>query len=295
MSYYSIRNDKYTAVIHSIGANCISLRHESLKNGILREPTSEKKDNPFLYGTPLLFPVNRISNAKFSFDGREYSFPVNEEKTGCHLHGELHQKEFSLISHTEKSLVLALKVKKRQGFMHDFEIRIRYSLSKSGLTQKVTVKNFSDKKMPCMLGFHTTFNGNFAGDGKVSVFASVKEEIERNMQNYLPTGRVLGLDDAGKDLVNGRFSLKTISKHYRADENVAILYNNDKKIKVKYEYDEKYKFRLVYGTKDFICLEPQTCIVDAPNLSGKFIDDGFDFVLPFDKKIYYTKISVKEN
>ena len=45
------------------GANCISLRNEKYSASLLREPPqTEELDNPYLYGMPILFPVNRIEN-----------------------------------------------------------------------------------------------------------------------------------------------------------------------------------------------------------------------------------------
>ena len=93
--------DWYASVDLAHGANCISLRNEKYGAKLLREPpTSHKLDNPYLYGMPILFPVNRIENGSFLFEGRKYVFPINEPASNCHLHGELHKTAFEL---TEKS------------------------------------------------------------------------------------------------------------------------------------------------------------------------------------------------
>lgn len=296
MKLFTIKNGGYTAIIDvDNGANCVSLRHEKISGSILREPslTGEKKDNPYLYGSPILFPVNRIENGKFYFEDRLYSFPINEKNTNCHLHGNIHNAPFSVIFKDEKSIVCLYKENKRDGFLHDFEIEIAYSLSLKGLLQKTTVRNLSNLNMPCLLGFHTTFNARFCGDGKVLAYAEISEEIERGA-NYLPTKRVLELDENGKDLTLGKFSLKILSKHYRANGNLAWIKNQDKGVKAVIESDEKFKFRLIYGTEDFICLEPQTCAVNAKNLDGAIPNDGFDYVEPFGEKVYDIKFYLSE-
>ena len=293
MNYYTLKHGDYTAVINlDRGANCISLRHKNLDKGILREPNFNAKtlDNPYLYGTPILFPVNRIENGTFIFNDEEYTFTINEEKTNCHLHGYLHEKPFSLISKTESSIVCEYSEKSRKGFPHDFKIIIKYDLSVEGLTQTVTVKNLSNKVMPCMLGFHTTFNLN-KGD---RVYAGVKKEIYRNMDNYLPTGEILPLDSVGKDLLAGTFTPKFLSKHYLACNNNAFIYNRDKNYKIVYEYDEKYLYRLIYGTEEFICLEPQNCVVNAPNLLGELKNSGVTKIKPNSEEKFICKIFVKE-
>ena len=90
----------------SRGANCLYFKHIPSGISALRtyDPdTVEELDNPFLYGTPLLFPPNRIKGGKFTYDGREYALPINEEATGCFLHGTLHETPFEVEQQAEYS------------------------------------------------------------------------------------------------------------------------------------------------------------------------------------------------
>lgn len=115
----------YTALINSErGANCISLRNSKYKAIILREPNkSGALDNPYLYGMPILYPVNRISGGCFRFEGRIYKFPINEPETNCHLHGMLHEMEFEI---TERctSFVKCVFEKPYIDFPHSFRIEM---------------------------------------------------------------------------------------------------------------------------------------------------------------------------
>ena len=71
---------EYSAKINiTRGANCISLKNSKYNASVLREPDYSKPlDNPYLYGMPILYPVNRISGGSFMFDCRRYTFPINE-------------------------------------------------------------------------------------------------------------------------------------------------------------------------------------------------------------------------
>ena len=71
----TLKKGDFSAKINAtLGANLISLRNDKLGVKILREPDySVPLDNPYLYGAPLLFPVNRISGGKFTFDGMEFA------------------------------------------------------------------------------------------------------------------------------------------------------------------------------------------------------------------------------
>lgn len=304
MNIVEIKNDKYTAKINlSRGGNCISLYNSEWGAHILREPDYANLDNPFLYGMPILFPVNRISGAKFLFEGREYPFPVNEPETGCHLHGTLHQEPFLMESQTENSIRCSYRsYGKYQTFPHDFKITLEYQVTDEGLLHTTTITNLSETNMPCLFGFHTTFSLPFIAETQpehVYLQTEVSEEIERNMANYLPTGSLLPADDITSALKNGTFQpLKTkLSRHYHCDarQTKMVLYDREKHLRVIYENDEKFDYRLIYNgdANGFICLEPQNAFVNALNTALPEGLKGFDFIKPGDSKIYHSKIALQ--
>lgn len=297
----------YSAKINlSKGANCISLRNQKYGAKLLREPDYSKElDNPYLYGMPILFPVNRISEGRFTFEDREYIFPINEPATGCHLHGELHKTEFQLIEKSENRIACLYKADKENPYLmfpHEFEIKIEYELNENGLIQKTEVTNLSDKNMPVFLGFHTTFNALFTEESKtedIKVLVEIAEEYERNMANYLPTGNKPIFDDITTKLDNGEFSPfeKPTSRHYRCGRNgKMMIYDAGKNLSMVYENDEKFKFRLIYNgnADEYICLEPQTCLANCQNSPFKRDEVGFDYIEPGKSKKYNSKIYIAE-
>ena len=301
MNLKKIRCGDYSAVINlDRGANCISFRNERLGVIALREPDYEKGelDNPYLYGMPILFPVNRISGGCFEFEGRTYRFPVNEEKTGCHLHGELHKTPFSLKEENENRIVCSYRSAEYLSFPHDFEIVMEYSLSDAGLTHTTKITNHSDTNMPCMIGFHTTFNSAFAGGRDVCAMVEIEKEFERNMENYLPTGNMPEFDSVSLALKSGRFSPfeKPISRHFRAGGTLMSLTDKERNLALIYENSKNFAFRLIYngGADEYICLEPQNCAANAPNAPFGREIGGFEFIKPKETKIFTSKIYVKE-
>ena len=301
MELIKIAGGGYTAVINlSRGANCISLKNEEYGAKLLREPDYGNFDNPYLYGMPILFPVNRISGGCFEFEGREYRFPINEPSTGCHLHGELHATPFEAREVSESRVLCAYRAESGEylGFPHAFEITIEYSLGEGGMIHVTEVKNLSGENMPCMLGFHTTFNSGFAGGGEVRAFADIAEEYRRNMKNYLPTGEKPSFDDISNLINSGELSPygRAISRHYRAGRSgLMTLENLERGLKIVYENDEKFAFRLIYnGAGDeYICLEPQNCAANAPNAPFGRVEGGFDFIRPGESKKYISKIYLR--
>ena len=153
MEIIELRGGGYSARINlSRGANCIALRNETYGATILREPDYNKGlDNPYLYGMPVLFPVNRISGGSFEFEGRTYRFPINEPATNCFLHGELHRTPFSAESLSDHRVTAVYRATKEQPYLefpHEFTLEITYELTENGLEHRVRVTNQSDRNMP---------------------------------------------------------------------------------------------------------------------------------------------------
>ena len=302
MTLYTLKNGSFTAVINlSRGANCISLRQEALGACLLREPTYAEGEHPFLYGMPLLFPVNRISGGGFTFEGRDYRFPINEESTGCHLHGVLHAHPFSLIEGDGTYAVCLCHVDGSElypSFPHTFEIRITYRLEADGLTQLTEITNLSDTAMPCLIGYHTTFCVPFIRGGEVRVTAQLSQEYARGA-DYLPTGEIPEPDEVMRALTTDGFDplSRPISRHCRAGGTGRMVLEDIRHgQRVVYENDEAWRFRLIYnGDADgFLCLEPQNCMVDAPNNVFGRKRSGFDAIEPGAKRCFRSAIRLEQ-
>lgn len=286
------------------GANCIRLINDRYGASILREPpATDELDNPYLYGMPILFPVNRIEGGRFAFEGREYVFPINEPRTNCHLHGELHRTPFLVLQKTENSVLCRFFAEKGEylSFPHAFSITTEYTLLDDGLYHTVTVENRSKENMPVFLGFHTTFNICFlrgSAPEDIRAYAGVTTEYERLMDvNYLPTGVKPPFDEISTALSQGALSpaARKISRHYRG-EGIMSLTDLKNKVRVVYEADEKLGFRLIYsgGEEGYICLEPQNCLANCPNSPFSRREAGFDYVTPSTAKTYRSKIYLEE-
>ena len=276
----------------SRGGNLISFSRLG-ENSLLREPSYDKPlDNPYLYGMPILFPVNRISNGKFTFEGREYVFPINEEKTNCHLHGTLHQTEFEVVNISKSSATLKYFAGENEylNFQHKFSVEIRYKIIKSGIKIDTTITNNSNLNMPVFVGYHTTFN--LAKNSFVKV--EIDSEYERDMANYLPTGKTLEFDEISNSLNDGTldaYSTK-LSRHYKAKKcGKIVVFNKNSNTSIVYINSKNLPYRLIYSDGlGYICLEPQTCICNSANSPFPRKDNGFNFVKPNKKITYKSKI-----
>lgn len=298
----TLKNGGFTAKINaSLGANLISLRDNLTSSVILREPDySVPLDNPYLFGAPLLFPVNRIEGGEFEFEGRNYTFPINEEKTGCHIHGVLHQTEFKVESLNDNKAVLSYLSTKNSpylNFLHEFKVKITYKLTKKGINVKTEFFNLSSQNMPILFGYHTTFNSVFKSGGETAIKVGFEKEIERNMSNYLPTGKLLDFDAVSNKLLNGEFNplSQPISRHYKCEKAFEMaIYDKINNLSVVYKNGKNMPFRLIYnGNADgYICLEPNSSMANAVNSPFSKEFAGFNYIKPHSKIVYNSQIKL---
>src|SRR5690606_33533605 len=89
------------ALLPGVGGNLIAFRDTETGYRFLREPAESEMDafraNASIHGIPVLCPPNRCQDGKLPWRGKVYQSPVNEAKTGNHLHGYAHQSEWTLV------------------------------------------------------------------------------------------------------------------------------------------------------------------------------------------------------
>lgn len=282
------------------GANLIRLYDKIYQREILRAPeqlSDFETKNPYLYGMPLLFPPNRIEHAQFEFEGRCYKFPVNEEKTGCFVHGVMHETAFRVAKQTSDTIVLHYEATKENlyvGYPHKFILEVSYQLLENGVKQIVRILNQSDINMPIGLGFHTTFHTGDIGECRVK--ANVLKEFQRN-EKYLPTGEYhdhteticLFNSESGYDTKNELSALFSLGDHH------TVLLELDNRIKIRYQLDEKYPYLMVFNTGsdgNYVCIEPQSWISNCPHFENREAY-GFSYVKPQEEVSYSTSIFVE--
>lgn len=288
----------------SRGANLTRLTRPDLGIDALRTPVSQadfEKRNCFLWGIPILFPPNRISNARFCFEGRTYRWPVNEPATGHFLHGAIHQTPFTLLSHTPEQACLLYRATREEpygSFPHSFSMKVTYTLATDGLHQTITIRNESQDNMPVALGFHTTFRLPFDLAGTKECIAlqlSVGREVVRDMDTYLPTGELLEDYDLRKALLYGSFhpAEHAVSRHFEMIKpRRMLLIDHSTGARITYMSSASYRYWMLYGGggSEYLCVEPQTWINNCPNAPFDRMKTGFAWLSPGEQREDYTII-----
>lgn len=293
-------------ILPQVGANVISLRQWELGADILRTPDNvvSFKARPHVYGIPVLFPPNRIAGGAFTAGGREYRFPLNDSTGKNHTHGFLRNRPWTVEStqvYEEEQVEVVLSFENSpatdfyENYPHAFRCLLTYTLSARGLEQRFWVHNGSSESMPFAVGYHTAFRIPFMQQGKTEncrVIASFGDEWELT-SDTLPTGRALALQ--GEDLLYRSEGVPAAAyallAHYKAHPiatekssfNGCILRDTGLGREVVYEVGEGYTHWMIWndgGGKGFVCVEPQTWMVNAPHVPLPDAEKGMQLLAP---------------
>ncbi|UVI28525.1 aldose 1-epimerase [Paenibacillus spongiae] len=291
------------AILPEIGGNLIAFR--DVENGyrFLHEPTEEEmpsfKARPIIHGIPVLFPPNRYEDGKFPWKGKTYQFPVNEPDRGNHLHGFVSDTPWKVeeFGHTNTGsyVTVSLTVNEEHAVYaylpHLFTLRLTYTLSADGLSQRVFVRNNGQDEMPCLLAFHTSVNAPFAPNGsakdyRVKLTIGQRWEMSERM---LPTGKHQPLK-AEEELLRGEGVypfFEEMDNHYTAvtqnGRNRMELTDTELGITLVYDVGTSYKQWMIwnnFATEGFFCPEPQINLVNAPNTAQPAEEAGLFSLAP---------------
>lgn len=309
-------------LIPAMGANVVRLRHAVTGAEILRTPKADEidtfRERPQLFGLPLLFPPNRIEDGRYSYGGRSYQFPITIPAQNNFHHGTIKSQPFVISNCADSEGVVEIEAVFFSNcvndgvyayFPHEFECRMCFRLSADGLEHTVFFLNHSADEMPLGVGYHTPLNLPFIAGSDPSghrLRLSVGERWELN-ERTLPTGKFLPLSDFEKGLRSPEGILpigQPIESAFTAEPltidgkpyNGAILTDTASGRSVYYEVDGQMRDWTLWnngGEVSWMCPEPQTWAINAPNLKLPAEKTGFQTVKPGAKWSSTAKIYLK--
>lgn len=225
---------------------------------------------------------------------------INDQSTDTHLHGLLYYRFWGLIESGSDDLesyaVMRFEMQESDVqfhlFPHPFTFKLRYSLSKDGLRQTAEITSHGAEAMPLMLGFHTTLNVPFVSYGKghseedctIQVMLGQRWEMS---ERKMPTGHNLPLSaNEQKMRDEGVYPFfEPMNHHYsvqhKNERNCAVLVDWKERVQLVYEAGPGYQDWLIWNNfarGGYVCPEPQTCVVNAPNLPLSPKDTGLVFL-----------------
>ncbi|MBP1992058.1 aldose 1-epimerase [Paenibacillus eucommiae] len=273
---YTVSNDVLSfSLCPSINNNLFRVWDKKLNREVLRVPESPQtlKDAPVHYGTPILFPPNRIRRGAFEYDGRNYQFPINTANEN-HIHGLIGHLPWQVTNISEESDHLSITSTFRtedfpevlKHYPNALTLEVTYELRGTSLIHTLKATNNSSTKAPFGYGLHTWFlldhaPQNWTFELPVSGVWELDKELIPN-GTILPLGRFEELSE-GISLENQDLdTVFQIGDH----ERLAVL--KQEGCEVRYSASDIFKHWVIYtkGQADnYICLEPYTWVTDAPN------------------------------
>ena len=282
-------------IVPSVGANLVKLYNKKEKVDILRTPTFEEMETflsrPQIFGVPLLFPPNRIEDGKYSFAGKNYEFPITIPAQNNYHHGIIKSQAFTVTRTRFSADAVEVELSYFSNrinnaifanFPHEFVCKIRIILTDNELTHIVSITNAGTEPMPVGVGFHTPIRLPFSAntdksDYKLRLSAGKRWELS---DRSLPTENILelsteesllrteGMTVTGKpiEIALTDEAITENGKPYHG----AILTDTKNKVSVYYEVDKEFKHWTLWnngGEVDWVCPEPQTWAINAPNLN----------------------------
>jgi aldose 1-epimerase len=289
---YVLENDRLAATLcPGLGNNLIRLYDKVAKREVLRVPANPEQlqEAPVHYGTPILMPPNRIRHGKFTYNGREYLFPLNP--AGHHSHGFHRSQPWQVVdqqsSEAQASITCQWSTASHPDIMafypHPLLVTATYTLKDTALDLTMTIENQGDSPAPFGLGLHTWFL--LDGEPEKWSLQLPSENIWTLDPLKMPTGELTPLNEyealnSAEGLNLEGVDLDTV---FRIGEHSKTAVLSKPGYAIRYGGSEEIKHWVIYTkgvTEDFICLEPYTWVTDAPNLELSEEITGFRAVSP---------------
>ncbi|UBM59319.1 aldose 1-epimerase [Marinilongibacter aquaticus] len=269
------------------GATLTKLR--IAQNDLIKYPL--KGDDPAKgYPSALLFPFpNRVRDGRYTFDGTEYSLPINEVDNHNAIHGLIAFEHFQVIEQEESKVVLEYRyLGEIEGYPFPYAFKIEYALKSDALAIQVEATNTGETDMPCGFGWHPYFGFDGQAIGEMTVKAPRRNKLELS-ERLIPTGEFeterSGLIPLKNTILDNIFVLD--GKTTGVSE-IELRYKKKKLIVSQKTGKNKLNHFILYtpATRDCIAIEPQSCSTNAFNNADGLI------VLKPEKKIKF-EINVK--
>jgi aldose 1-epimerase len=275
-------------IVPEAGCQCLSYRVGGLE--VVAGPASPEawRAHPHRGGIPILFPwPGRIANARFVFNGDEYSLPINEPARGNAIHGFACEQAFRVERrgpYFVKTVLDSAEHPALDAIWHwPFVLEIDYEVG-NGLRLRARVRNTGKNAMPFGFGAHPYFHAPLGDGGSrdallLQLDADSHWVLDARMN---PTGTLEAL--TGKNDLRSPRQLQgaTYDDVFRmapakdAGGVRARLIDPVLKLGIEMRADPAFGDFVVYAPRDspMVALEPYTCAPDAFNLAARGVSAG---------------------
>jgi aldose 1-epimerase len=273
------QGDTAIRLVPSAGANVFSISYKGTE--LLKSPKSLKDLPGFNFGVPVLYPMpNRVRDGVFTFGGREYKFPPNNN--GNFLHGLVHsaawERDGNEIIDGHISVKVPLKFRFEPGsdlyklFPNAHTLSLAVEALDNGVRWTYTVDNSKgDKPIPLGFALHPYFL--YQGP-RSETYITIPATNLMESEKLLPTGKLLDLTGSNWDARRPKSLEGFLSDDVyfgMQSSKPAVIDFRQPRLRITLNASDDFTHLVLYTPKDqpFFCVENQTCSTDAHNLFAK--------------------------
>jgi len=271
------QGDMAVRIVPQAGCNVESIRFKGTE--LLKTPKSLKDLPGFMYGVPVLYPMpNRVRDGAFTFDGRKFTFPPNNN--GNFLHGLVHSVawqggDINLGNVGSLTYLCPFEPGNEpfKSFPFPHLLKLEIQVANHSVRWIYTVDNSKgDKPVPYGFALHPWFL--YQGSRR-DTFVTIPATHLMAAEKLLPTGKLLDL--AGQADFDAR-QPRSLEGFVRDDvyygmtpEQPALIDFRAARLKITLSTSAEFTHLVLYTPKDegWFCVENQTCSTDAHNLFAR--------------------------
>lgn len=284
-------------VVPELGFNCFSFRPVIGGQVIdvldTQEGFLEGSQKPSRSGIPILFPFpNRIRAGAYTWRGQHYQLPVTAEQPNA-IHGFCLDRPWRVIQHTTNMVTgqfqLSIDAPDRLPYWPaDFILEVDYEVLHNRLRSNFRICNPSPVDLPWGLGTHAYFKMPLGPNSRVAdCTVEVPARKYWELENSLPTGRILPVDEA-RDLQTGAeadlLQLDDVltGLHYDGPQFDCVLIDERAGLQMTQTCPPIFREIVAFTppNRSAICMEPYTCPTDAIHLHEQGLKVGWRTLAP---------------
>ena len=211
--------------------------------------------------------ANRLGTGRYTWNGQEHGFPINDPETGSALHGFNHNVPFSLAtvelgSTSARAVLRFLQTPELDPaaypFLVLFEVELSIDTASGQFGWRMTARNLDVRPVPVGFGWHPYFRAESGIEGW-SVAMPPNRRVE--LVEGLPTGRLLEGLPPEPTAVDARWD--NCYRLQDGSQRGVTLQGPEYGIRLEQGGDTRYTQLFVPPSRDAVAIEPVTCGVDA--------------------------------
>lgn len=255
------------------GANLFSLVYDGKE--LIYSPSEMERFDGSMPGIPVLYPSPcRLTEGKFTYDGKSYNFGFNRGNTWIHGLVRTEPWEYDTPVSNESGASVQTWIDftpgnplyEKFGFNH--RLSLIFTIDEKGLRLEYQVINRDSRELPFGFGVHPYFTYPGPRD---QAYVSVPAEYHMEMENLIPNGKLLKVEDTPYDLRQpraiGNLPMDNVFFPLAPQRSTFIEYH-ETGVRITLTASQEFTHLIVWNdpSNPFFCVENMTCSPDVYNL-----------------------------